>query len=130
MQDSITGGKTRHGSIGGFWFEVDVGVKPRINYVASQTDREAARRGLDFAELAGEVAGRARDGGDAERGSVPEEGIVELSDGDVEAVSQLLFQRAHRLAAVFERLCVLNGEFEGEGAERHVCQGKRAKSES
>jgi hypothetical protein len=38
-------------------------------------------------------------------------------------VTQLFLEGANDLAAVFERLRVLDGEFEGEGGERHGGKG-------
>jgi hypothetical protein len=102
---------------------VDVGFEPGVDYVATQPNGEAAGGGLDLAELTGQVAGRLGDSGNTEGGAVPEYSVVELGDGDVEAVAQLLLEGANDLAAVFERLRVLDGEFEGEGGERHGGKG-------
>jgi hypothetical protein len=70
-------------------------------------------------ELSGEVAGRGGDGGDAERGSVPDDGVVELGYGDVEAVAEFLFHGADDLAAVLERLGVGDFDLEDEFGQWH-----------
>jgi hypothetical protein len=101
---------------------VNIRLEPRINYVASQTNGEATGCSFDLTELAGEVAGRVRDGRDPKGGPVPNDGVIEFGDGDIEAVAQLFFERAHDLTAVLEGLRVLDGEFEGERGERHECE--------
>jgi hypothetical protein len=117
VQDSTLGGKTRHGLFGGF--QVDVGLEPRVNYVASQTNGEATSGGFDLAELARQVTGGVRDSGNAKCSAVPNDRVVEFSDGDVKAVAQLVFEGAYDLATVLEGLCMLDGELEGECGERH-----------
>jgi hypothetical protein len=117
VQDSTLDAKTRHGSIGGF--QADVRLEPGVDYVATQPNGEAAGGGFDLAELARQVTGRLGDSSNSEGGSVPEYSVVELGDGNIEAVPQLFFEGANDLAAVFERLRVLDGEFKGEGGERH-----------
>ena len=102
---------------------MDVGFEPGVDYVATQPNGEAAGGRFDFAELAGQVAGRLGDSGNTEGGAVPEYSVVELSDRDIEAVAQFFFEGAHDLAAVFEGLRVLDGELEGEGGERHGSKG-------
>ena len=98
---------------------MDVGFEPGVDYVATQPNGEAAGGGLDLAELAGQVAGRLGDSGNTEGGAVPEYSVVELSDGDIEAVAQFFLEGANDLAAVLEGLRVLDGQLEGEGGERH-----------
>ena len=105
-------------------FLLYIALKPLINYDPPQPTCEPARGGLNLSKLTGQVAGRLRDSGDAEGGAVPQEGVIELGDGDVEAMAQLLLERAHDLTAVLERLRVLDGEFEGKRSEGHVCEGK------
>ena len=104
---------------------MDVRIEPRINYVASQTDGKPAGGGFDLAKLAGEIAGGRGDGSDAQRGAVPEGSVVELGDGDVEAVAEFFLEGAYDLATVLERLCVLDGELEGEHGERHEIEGSK-----
>ena len=122
VQDNIPGGKTRHGLFGGF--EVDVRLEVRVNYVASQTYCEAACGGFNLAKLTGQVAGGAGDSRDAKCSAIPDDGVVEFGNGDVEAVAQPFLEGAHDLAAVLEGMCVLDGEFEGERGERHGGEGK------
>jgi len=80
---------------------------------------EAMEGVVDLAHLAGEVGGGAGDGDDAEGGAVPEAGVVELGDPDVEAVAELVFERADDLAAVLEGLGVGDGELDGEFGNGH-----------
>ena len=103
---------------------MDVGLEPGVDYVASQPNGEATGGGLNLPKLTGQVAGRLRDSGDSEGGAIPQDGVVELSDRDVEVMAELLLERAHDLAAVLERLSVLDGEFQGERSKRHVFEGK------
>jgi hypothetical protein len=42
-------------------------------------------------------------------GAVPEAGVVELGDADVEAVAELVFEGAHDLAPVFKGVGVGDG---------------------
>lgn len=107
---------------------MDICVDPGLYYVASQTNGESAGGGLDLAELAGQVAGRVGDSGDPKGGAVPDHRVVELGDGDVEAVAQLFLEGAHDLAAVFERLRMFDSELEGEGGERHEIEGKAVRA--
>ena len=65
-------------------------------------------------ELSGEIVGGGRDDGDAEGGSVPEDGVVEFGYGEVEAVPQLFFHGTDDLAAVFEGLGVRDFDLEDE----------------
>lgn len=65
---------------------------------------------VDLLELSGEVAVGGGDGGDAEGGSVPDDSVVELGYGDVEAVAELFFHGANDLTAVLEGLSV--GDFD------------------
>ena len=69
---------------------------------------------VDLLELSGDVAGGGGDGGDAEGGAVPDDGIVELGYGDVEAVAEFFFHGADHLAAVLERLGVGDFDLEDE----------------
>ena len=69
---------------------------------------------VDLLELSGEVAGGGGDGGDAEGGAVPDDGVVELSDGEVEAVAEFFFHGADDLAAVLEGLGVGDFDLEDE----------------
>ena len=98
---------------------MDVGFEPRVNYVAPQTNGEPASGGFDLAELTGQVAGGMGDSGNAKCSAVPDDGVVEFRNRDVKAVAQLVFEGAYDLATVLEGLCMLDGEFEGEGGERH-----------
>jgi len=69
---------------------------------------------IDLLKLSGEVAGRGGDGRDAEGGAVPDDGVVEFGDGEVEAVAELLFHGADDLTAVFEGLGVRDFDLEDE----------------
>jgi hypothetical protein len=95
--------------------EVDEGVED----LGGEGVGEAVERVVDLAHLTGEVGCRAGDGHDAEGGAVPQAGVVELGDPDVEAVAKLVLERADDLAAIFERLRVGDGEFDGELGDGH-----------
>ncbi len=74
---------------------------------------------VDLLELAGEVAGGARDGSDAEGGTVPDDAVVELGDGEIEAMAEPVLHGAEDLAAVFEGLGVGDFELDGDFGDRH-----------
>jgi hypothetical protein len=75
---------------------------------------------VDLLELAGEIAGRRGDGGDAEGGAVPNDAVVEFGNGEVEAVTELVFHGADHLAAVFKGLSVRDFDLDGEFGDWHV----------
>src|ERR1700687_551755 len=85
----------------------------RINNFSAESCRDAMSGLVDLLELSGEVAGGGRDAGDAEGGSVPDGGVIELGHGDVESVAELVLHGTDYLAAVFEGLRV--GDFDLEG---------------
>jgi len=102
------------------WCSVDdfyVGVEDGCAYA----DGEALDAFFDFAELAVEVVSAAVNGGYAEGGAVPEGGVVEFGDGDVEAVAELVFERADGLATVLKGLRVFDGEFDRKCRDGHGC---------
>jgi hypothetical protein len=68
---------------------------------------------VDLLELAGEIAGGRGDSGDSQGGAVPDDAVVELGYGEVEAVAELVFHGAENLATVFEGLSVGNLKFDG-----------------
>ena len=74
---------------------------------------------IDLLELSSEVAGGGGDGCDAEGGAVPNDGVVELGDGEVEAVAKLVFHGTENLAAVFKGLSMRNLQFDGEFGDGH-----------
>lgn len=93
----------------------DIGIED----LAAEADGEAADGRFDLLELAGEISRRGGDGCHAKGCAVPGEGVVELGDGDVEAVAKLVLEGADGLTAVFERVRVLDGELDGEGRDGH-----------
>jgi hypothetical protein len=50
---------------------------------------------------------------------LPGDGFVQLGNGDVEALAELVFHGANDLAAIFEGLGMFDAEFEGELGNRH-----------
>jgi len=54
---------------------------------------------------------------------LPHHGLIHLGHGDVEALLQLVFERAHDLATVLEGLGVLDADFEGELGDGHGVTG-------
>ena len=79
----------------------------------------AASGALYFLDELVKVAARAGDGDNAERGGSPGYGFVHFGDGDVETLAELVFHGADYLAAVLERLGVLDTEFESEVGYGH-----------
>ena len=74
---------------------------------------------IDLLELASEVAGGRGDGGDAEGGAVPDNGVVELGNGEVEAMAEFFFHGTNDLAAILERLGVGDFDLEDEFGYGH-----------
>ena len=79
----------------------------------------AAGGSFNFFDELVEVAAGAGDGHDAEGGGAPGDGFVHFGDGDVEALAELVFHGADYLAAILERLGVLNAELESEVGYGH-----------
>lgn len=80
---------------------------------------------VDGFEVLGDGLGGAGDDGDADGGLVPEGcAFVELGDGEVEGVAELVLERTDDLTTVFEGLGVGDGDFESELADGH----RRARS--
>ncbi len=74
---------------------------------------------VDLLILSGEIGRGGGDGGDAEGGPVPDEALVELGDGEVEALPQLVFHGADDLAPVLEGLGVWDLDLEDESGYGH-----------
>ncbi len=91
-----------------------------VEQVRSEAGEEASGGLVHERELAFEVGERRGDGDGTEGGSVPEDGLlIELGDGEVEGVAELVFEGADDLSAIFEGLCVGDGDVEGELADGH-----------
>ena len=75
---------------------------------------------VDLLELAGEIGSGGGDGGDSQGSPVPDDAVVELSDGEIEAVTEFVFHGAEDLAAVFEGLSVRDLQFDGEFGDGHL----------
>lgn len=71
-----------------------------------------------FYELV-KVAAGTRDGDNTQGGGAPGYSFVHFGDGDVEALAELVLHRADDVTAVFERVGVLNAEFEREMGDGH-----------
>ena len=78
---------------------------------------------VDLLELSGEIAGGRGDSRDAEGGAIPDDGVVELGYGEIEAVAKFLFHGADDLAAVFEGLGVGDFYLDDEFGQRHGLAG-------
>jgi hypothetical protein len=78
---------------------------------------------VDLVELAGEIGGGGGDGSDSEGGAVPDDPVVEFGDGEIEAVTELVFHGADDLASVFEGLSVGDLQFDGEFGDGHLLFG-------
>ena len=79
----------------------------------------AAGGALDFFHEAVKITAGAGDGGDAERSRLVDDSLVQFSNGHVEALLQLVFERADHLAPVLERLGVLDAKLESELSYGH-----------
>ena len=75
---------------------------------------------VDLLDLAGEVGRGRGDGDDAEGGAVPDDAVVQLGDGEVEAVAEFVLEGADDLAAVLEGLGIGDFDFEGKAGDGHV----------
>ena len=83
----------------------------------------AAGAALDLFNEAVQVVARAGDGDDADGGGLPGDRIIHLCNGDVEALLQLILERAHHLTPVLERLGVLDSDFESQMRDGHGLAG-------
>lgn len=100
------------------WSVEDIGLG--VQDSCSNTYSEAVDFIFHFVELALEVIATAVDGRDADGGAVPHGRFVEFGYGDVEAVTEFVFERTHDLAAILEGLRVFDGEVDGERGDGHV----------
>ena len=91
-------------------FGEDFGI--RINDFRAQRCGDAVDGLVNLLELAGEIAGGRGDSCDAEGGTVPDNAVIKLGDGEVEAIAELVFERTEDLATVFERLSVGDLQFD------------------
>ena len=106
----------RLGDRGGSGFEV---FPKAVGEFGAVFIGHTARGALHLFDKAVQITARTGDGDDAEGGGLPCDGFVELGNRDVEALAQLILQRADDLAAVLERLRVFDAEFEGEMGYGH-----------
>ena len=74
---------------------------------------------FDLLHQSGEIIAGAGDGGDAESGGLPGDGLVHFCDGDVECVPELFLEAAHNLAAVLEGVGVLDAKLKEHGGDGH-----------
>jgi len=75
---------------------------------------DARGRTLHVLYQAVEVIARIGDADHADGGAIPQFSGVEFGDRNVETGAQAVFQAAHDLAPVLDRLCSFNVEFEGK----------------
>lgn len=85
-----------------------------IGQLGAEFVGHAAGGALHFFDEAVQVLPRVRDGHHANGGGLPCDRLIHLGYGDVEALLQPVFERADDLTPVFERVGVLNADFEGE----------------
>ena len=91
----------------------------RINDFGPKRGSKTVGGTVDLLKLAGEVAGGAGDGSDAEGGTVPNDAFVEFGDREVEAMAELVLHGAEDLAAVFERVGVRDFKLDGDFGDGH-----------
>src|SRR5512146_2916077 len=87
-------------------------VQKRIHHLCSCVVCHAGGLTLHVAHQAFEIIAGIRDADHAQRGSLPQVGCVNLRHRDVERIAQAIFDTAHHLALVFERVRGLNTKFE------------------
>src|SRR5579863_10132289 len=80
---------------------------------------DAARSAFHFLYQPVQVVSRTRQRDHADGGRVPRDGLIQFRHRDVVALAQLVFERSHYLAAVLQRLRVLDADFEGKLGDRH-----------
>ena len=73
---------------------------------------------LNFIHQALKIVTGRRDSDDSNRRLIPQSGGFHFSNGNIEAGAQTVFQTAHNLSPVFQRLRSFNAEFEGEKGEQ------------
>jgi hypothetical protein len=81
---------------------------------------DARGRAFYIFHQAVEVVAGSGDADYADGGAIPEFGAIEFGDRDVEAGPQPVFQAAHNLPTVFDRLRGFNVEFEGKKSNHAV----------
>jgi hypothetical protein len=87
--------------------------------LCSEVFRNTDGGAFELMHKAGEVVARGGDGGDAEGGGLPGDGLVHFGDGDVEDVGQLFLQAANDLAAVLKGAGMLDTKLEEHGGDGH-----------
>jgi hypothetical protein len=105
------------GLVGSDGFGEDFGVE--VEEFGAGLGAVGVEGALDGFELSLEVGRGGGDGDQAEAGTVVDEGLVELGDGDVEVVAELVLNGAHRLATIFEGVGVGDIEFEEDLSDGH-----------
>src|ERR1017187_10410878 len=89
---------------------------------------DAGSGALDVFHQAVEVVAGLGDGDGADGGLVPELRRIELGDRDIERGAQAVFDAAHNLALVLERVRRFDAEFEGQGGDHEHLQSKSDKT--
>src|ERR1017187_13063 len=89
---------------------------------------DAGGGALDVFHQAVEVVAGVGDGDGADGGLVPEVRRIELGDRDIERGAEAVFDAAHNLALVLERVRRFDAEFEGQGGDHEHLQSKSDKT--
>ena len=98
-------------------------LPPNIRDLRAEIVCDAVGSVFDLLHLAGEVVSRGGNRGDTDSCRLPRHGFVKLGDRDVESVGELFLQTANDLAAILERVRVLNAQLDGHGGDGHRVYG-------
>ena len=90
----------------------------RIANLSPMIISDAVGRAFNFIHQALKIIAGRRDSDDSNRRLIPQSGGFHFSNGNIEAGAQTVFQTAHNLSPVFQRLRSFNAEFEGEKGEQ------------
>lgn len=103
------------------YFGSGVEVVPEgVGQLGTEFIGHAAGGAFDLVDQALEIGAGAGDGNDAQGRCLPGDSFVELGDGDIKVVAQLVLEGADDLTPVFEGLGVFDTKLEGELGDGHV----------
>src|ERR1035437_9904094 len=94
-----------------------------IGQLGAMLVEHASGCALDLFNEAVQVIAGAGVGNDADGGWLPSDGFVHFGHRDVEALLQLVLERAHDLPPVFERPGMLDADFKCQLRDRHSLMG-------
>src|SRR5271168_1499703 len=114
------GSPTRSGRLSATRFLAVQEFPPDIDCLRAQIVSDAIGRIFHLAHESREVITGTGNSGDANGSRLPGDGLVHFGDRDIEAMAELFLEAADDLAAILERLRVLNAQLDGHAGDGHV----------